>query len=87
MHAYLLTATATRQVLVGADNINRTAYMNVDGSESVAIGGPTVTFATGLLLVKAAVPLAVFIPAGQALYCICDTNKTDGVRVLLPALD
>jgi hypothetical protein len=84
MRAYKVTVTDTRLVLIAADNKNRQAYVNIVGNESIAVGDSTVTFATGLLLVKHSAPIELEVPLGENLYAICDSGKTDDVRILLP---
>lgn len=81
------TITDERSVLVAADDINRTVYINIVGNQPVAIGGADVTFANGLLLVKHTSPQEVFLPLRETIFAICDTGDTDDVRVLLPDTD
>ena len=87
MRAYQVTVTDERSVLIAADDQNRTAYINIVGNEDIAVGNVTVTFATGLLLEKHTAPIAIQVPIKETLYAICDTGKTDDVRVLLPDAD
>jgi hypothetical protein len=87
MRAYKVTATDTRSVLISADDKNRTAYINIVGNESIAVGDVTVTFATGLILAKHSAPIEIHVPLKETLYAICDAGKTDDVRVLLPDAD
>jgi hypothetical protein len=87
MKSYQITATDEVEVLIAVDDLNRTVYINIVGNEDIAVGASNVTFATGLLLKKHTTPQTIFVPAHQGLYCICDTGKTDDVRVLLPDSD
>ena len=87
MRAYSVTATDAVTLLVDSDNKNRTVYLNIVGNETVAIGGASVTYATGLSVAKGAVPLAIFLPTGEKIYGICNTTKSDDVRVLTPDAD
>lgn len=87
MRAYSVTVTDARIQLIAADNKNRTAYLNIIGNEAVAIGDETVTYATGLRLVKHSAAQAIVVPQGETLFAICDTAKSDDVRVLLPDAD
>jgi hypothetical protein len=87
MRGYKVTVTDTRSVLIAADDKNRTAYINIVGNESIAVGDNTVTFATGLILAKHSAPIQIVVPLKETLYAICDTGKTDDVRVLLPDAD
>ena len=59
-------------------------YINVVGNESIAIGNSTVSFAEGLLVVKHTTPQQVELPLGEGIWEICDTGKTDDVRILMP---
>ena len=87
MHGYSVTVGDTRSVLISADDKNRTAYVNIVGNESVALGGATVTFATGLRVAKHTAPFEILVPLKETVYAVCDTGKTDDVRVLLPDAD
>lgn len=87
MRAYKTTVTDVAAVLISADNINRTAYINIVGNESIAVGNPSVTFATGLIVAKHSAPIAIEVPLGESLWAVCDTGKTDDVRVLVPDAD
>lgn len=87
MRGYKVTATDTRSVLIAADDKHRTAYINIVGNESIAVGDDTVTFATGLILAKHSAPIEIEVPLRETLYAICDSGKTDDVRVLLPDAD
>lgn len=87
MRGYKVTVTDTRSVLIAADDKNRTAYINIVGNESIAVGDATVTFATGLILAKHSAPIQIEVPLRETLYAVCDSGKTDDVRVLLPDAD
>ena len=87
MRSYKVTVTATAAQLIAADNINRVAYINIVGNESIAVGNSAVTFATGLQLAKHSAPIHIDVPLGESLRAICDAGKTDDVRVLLPDAD
>ena len=87
MRGYKVTVTDTRSVLISADDKNRTAYINIVGNESIAVGDATVTFATGLILAKHGAPIQIEVPLRETVYAVCDSGKTDDVRVLLPDAD
>jgi hypothetical protein len=87
MRAYVTTVTDAVTLLVDSDNKNRTVYLNVVGNKILAIGGSSVTYATGLLIAKHAAPLEIFVPTGERIYARCDTGETDDVRVLTPDAD
>jgi hypothetical protein len=87
MRSFQQTVTATAAQLIAADNIPRVAYINIVGNESIAVGNSSVTFATGLQVAKHTAPFQINVPFGESLWAICDTGKTDDVRVLLPDAD
>jgi hypothetical protein len=88
MRAYATTVNgATATLLVDADNVNRTVYVHVVGNQAVALGGASVTFATGLLTEKHTAPVAFFVPLGEKIYGICNTDQTEVVRILAPDQD
>ncbi len=87
MRAYKITVTATPQILIAADNINRIAYIGIVGNQDIAVGNSSVTFATGLLLEKHTAPIHIDVPLGETLWAVCDAGQTDDVRVLLPDSD
>ena len=87
MRAYNVTVTATPQILIAADNINRIAYIGIVGNQDIAVGNSSVTFATGLLLEKHTAPIHIDVPLGETLWAVCDAGQTDDVRVLLPDSD
>jgi hypothetical protein len=87
MRSYKITVTATPQILIESDNLNRVAYIGIVGNESVAVGNSSVTFGTGLILEKHTAPIHIDVPLGETLWAVCDAGKTDDVRVLLPNAD
>ncbi len=87
MLGYKVTVTDEVTLLISADDTNRYAYFNVVGNKVLALGGASVTFATGLQVVKHTAPMEIFVPLGETLYAICDTGDSDDVRVLLPNVD
>lgn len=84
MRGYKVTVTDQVTLLVLPDNKNRTIYVNVVGNETIAVGNTAVTFADGLLIAKHTAPQQIVVPTGEALYAVCDTGKTDDVRILMP---
>ena len=87
MRGYQITVTDTAAVLVAADDKNRYIYINIVGNQSIAVGNASVTFATGLRLVKHSAPIEIFVPTKETIYAICNTGQTDDVRVLTPDAD
>lgn len=76
--AFTVDTTATE--IVAVEPTNRTALIHVAGNNIVYLGGSDVTTANGLNTEKGAIPLAVEIPAGEALFAIATVTET--VRVL-----
>lgn len=87
MRAYKVTVTDTPINLIAADNINRVAYIGIVGNQTIAVGNSSVTFDTGLQLVKHSAPIHIDVPLGQTLWGICTSGQTDDVRILLPDSD
>jgi hypothetical protein len=84
MRSLQFTVTAERSIIVAADDINRTVYINVTGNTAIAVGGSNVTYANGLIFEKHDTPHEVFVPLKELLYAVCDTGASADVRVLLP---
>jgi hypothetical protein len=87
MRSYKVSVTDAAVLLIAADNINRTAYINIVGNEAIAVGNSSVTFAAGLRIAKHTAPIQIDVPLGETLWAICDSGKTDDVRILLPDSD
>ncbi len=79
--------TDTRQIVVAADNLHRTVYLNVIGNSTAYLGGADVTDSNGLPKVKHTTATEIVIPAGQTLYGVMAEGGTETLRVLLPDLD
>jgi hypothetical protein len=88
MRSYKTTVTSTRQVLVEADNINRTIYIHHDAdADIVFIGGADVTETNGFHIHKLET-LTFQLPANQRLYAVKDASGDDvDVWVLTPDSD
>lgn len=84
MRSSQFTVTDVRSIIVAADDINRTVYVNVTGNTAIAVGGSDVTYANGLIFEKHVTPHQTFVPLKETLYAVCDTGATADVRVLLP---
>lgn len=88
MRATRVTVNGTTPtLLVDADNKNRNIYLHVVGNQAVALGGSTVTFATGLLTEKHTSPVEIFLPLGETIYGICAAGTTESICVMTPDLD
>ena len=79
--------TDARQIVVAAEDLNRTVYLNVVGNSTAYLGGADVTDSNGLPKVKHTSATALFVPAGETLYGVMATGVTETLRVLLPDLD
>lgn len=79
--------TDVRQIVVAADNQNRTVYMNIIGNNTAYLGGADVTDSNGLPKVKHTNSGEFFVPAGETIYAVMASGQTETLRVLLPNLD
>lgn len=85
MKSYKVTVSAVRQVIVAADDLNRTVYIHHDNdNEIVHIGGADVTVDNGFHIHKLET-LSFVVPAKQDLYAVKD-NDGDNVEcwILIP---
>lgn len=87
MNAYKVSVTDTPTLLIAADDVNRRVWVTIVDNESIWIGGPDVTTATGFVLVKHSAPLEGGLPPKVPLYAIADAAKTVDVRVMTPPVD
>ena len=83
MKSRVFTVTSTASEIVAVEPANRTALIHVAGNNIVYLGGSDVTTANGLNTEKGAVPVAVQIPAGEALYAVVPSATTETLRVLV----
>jgi hypothetical protein len=79
--------TSTRSLILPADDIARTVYVQIVGNQTIYIGGNDVTSSNGLPYAKHSSPHTVFVPQGQTIYGVCADGVTESVRVLTPDLD
>jgi hypothetical protein len=79
--------TDVRQVVVAADDVNRTVYVNIIGNDTAYLGGADVTSTNGLPKKKHDTATEIFVPAKQTLYAVMAEGETETLRVLLPDLD
>ncbi len=75
------TITTTRQAIAPIRNNYRAIYLHVIGNGIVYLGGETVTSADGTPTEKGAVPLELYIPAGETVYAVV-ASGTEDLRVL-----
>ena len=79
--------TDVRQIVVAADNIHRTVYLNIVGNATAYLGGADVTSSNGLPKAKHTSASEFVVPAGETLYAVMADGGTETLRVLLPDLD
>jgi hypothetical protein len=79
--------TSTRQIVVAADDLYRSVYIQIVGNSTVYVGGSDVTSSNGLPYAKHSSPHTVAVPQRETLYAVCVDGVTESLRVLLPNLD
>ena len=82
MRAYKVTVTDTVTQLVERDNINRPVYVQIEGNNTIYIGGPNVTAAQGFPIVKHAAPIQGGLGVGDGLWGICASGQTETIRII-----
>jgi len=82
MKAYKVVVTDTVTELVPRDNINRPVFVQIEGNNTVYIGGSNVTAAQGFPIVKHSAPIEGGLPAGDGLWGICATGTTETIRII-----
>ena len=87
MKAYKVVVTDVPTVLVAADNINRPVWMQIEGNNTVYIGGSNVTADQGFPIAKHAAPLEGGLPANDTLYGICASGVTETIRIITVPVD
>jgi hypothetical protein len=82
MKAYKIIVTDAVTQLVPVDNINRPVYLQIEGNNTVYIGGSDVTAAQGFPIAKHAAPIQGGLPAGDGLWGICASGQTETIRII-----
>jgi hypothetical protein len=82
MKAYKVTVTDTVVQLVPRDDINRPVFVQIEGNNTVYIGGSNVTAAQGFPIVKHTAPIQGGLPAGDGLWAICASGVSEVVRII-----
>jgi hypothetical protein len=80
--AYKVTVTDTVVNLVPVDNINRPVYVQIEGNNTVYIGGADVTAAQGFPIVKHGAPIQGGLGVGDGLWAICSSGQTEVIRII-----
>jgi hypothetical protein len=82
MKAYKVVVTDTVTQLVPRDNINRPVWLQIEGNNTVYIGGSDVTSAQGFPVAKHAAPIEGGLPAGDGLWGICAAGVSETIRII-----
>lgn len=82
MKAYKVTVTDVVTALVPRDNINRPVYVQIEGNNTVYIGGSDVTADQGFPILKHSAPIQGGLPAGDGLWGICASGVTETIRII-----
>lgn len=79
--------TDTRQIVVAADDKNRSIYLQIIGNSTVYLGGSNVTDSNGLPMAKHESFHEIFVPTNETIYAVCASGVTESLRVLVPNVD
>jgi len=82
MKAYKVNVTDTVVNLVPVDNINRPVYVQIEGNNTVYIGGSNVTSDQGFPIVKHTAPIQGGLGVGDGLWGICASGQTETIRII-----
>ena len=82
MKAYKVVVGDTVVELVPRDNINRPVYVQIEGNNTVYIGGSDVTSAQGFPIVKHTAPIQGGLGIGDGLWGICASGQTETIRII-----
>lgn len=87
MKAYKVTVTDEVTELVPRDNLNRGVWVQIEGNNTVYIGGPNVTSDQGFPIAKHSAPLGGELGVGDGLWGICASGVTEVIRIITPDQD
>lgn len=82
MKAYKITVTDAVTQLVPVDNLNRPVFVQIEGNNTVYIGGADVTAAQGFPIAKHTAPIQGGLPAGDGLWGICAAGVSETIRII-----
>lgn len=82
MKAYKVVVGDTVTQLVPRDNLNRPVFVQIEGNNTVYIGGQDVTAEQGFPIVKHSAPIEGGLPAGDGLWGICASGLTETIRII-----
>ena len=88
MKSTAVTVGTTPTLIVAADNLNRTIYLQIVTSATIYVGDSTVTTSNGMPLEKHSAPHAFVLPIGQTMYGIVTSQVGTAVlRIMTPNVD
>ena len=79
--------TDTRQIIVAAEDKNRSIYIQIIGNSNVYLGGSNVTDSNGIPMAKHESFHEIFVPMNETIYAVCASGVTESIRLLLPNVD
>lgn len=82
MKAYKVVVGDTVTQLVPADNINRPVWVQIEGNNTVYIGGSDVTSAQGFPIAKHAAPIQGGLGVNEGLWGICASGVSETIRII-----
>jgi hypothetical protein len=82
MRAFKVVVTDAVTQLVEVDNINRPVWVQIEGNNTIYIGGSNVTAAQGFPVVKHAAPIQGGLGVGEGLWGICASGQTETIRII-----
>lgn len=82
MKAYKVVVGDTATQLVPADNINRPVWVQIEGNNTVYIGGSDVTSAQGFPIAKHAAPIQGGLGVNEGLWGICASGVSETIRII-----
>lgn len=82
MKAYKVVVSDSIVELVPRDNINRPVYLQIEGNNTVYIGGSDVSAAQGFPIVKHSAPIQGGLGVGDGLWGICASGVSETIRII-----
>jgi hypothetical protein len=82
MKAYKVVVTDAVTQLVPVDNLNRPVWVQIEGNNTIYIGGSNVTAEQGFPVAKHAAPIQGGLGVGEGLWGICASGQTETIRII-----
>lgn len=82
MRAFKVVVTDVVTQLIEVDNLNRPVWVQIEGNNTVYIGGANVTAAQGFPIVKHGAPIQGGLGVGEGLWGICASGQTETIRII-----